>query len=183
MIRTALGLLAVFALIGVNACFVAAEFSLVSVERWRVANAATAGRRSARIAMKHFERMTFYISGTQLGVTVVSLLLGWLAEPLIADLLERAFAPGISPSAARAVSVAAAFAIATSAQIVLGEQVPKMLAISRSLKTCLFFARPMRVYGYLSLPFVTVIGRTTSRLVRLLGLEPTPELRSVLTLT
>ncbi len=148
-----------------------------------MANAAAAGRRSARIAMKHFERMTFYISGTQLGVTVVSLLLGWLAEPLIADLLERAFAPGLSSSAARAVSVAAAFAIATSAQIVLGEQVPKMLAISRSLKTCLFFARPMRVYGYLSLPFVTVIGRTTSRLVRLLGLEPTPELRSVLTLT
>lgn len=183
VIGTALGLLAVFALIGINACFVAAEFSLVSVDRWRVAEAAGAGRRSARIAMKHFERMTFYISGTQLGVTVVSLLLGWLAEPLIADLLARTLLPGLSLSAARAVSVAVAFLIVTSLQIVLGEQVPKMLAIARSLRTSLFFARPMRVYGYLSLPFIAVISRTTTRIVRLFGIEPIPELRSVLTLT
>ncbi len=178
-IRIALGLLAVFALIVANACFVAAEFSLVSVERWRVVQAAAAGRRSAQAVLKLFERITFYISGTQLGVTIVSLLLGWLSQPLIADLLERVMSPAVSPSAARAFSVAAAFVIATSAQLVLGEQIPKMLAIARSLATVMLFARPLRAYGYLSRPFITVIDRTTNGIVGLLGLKPTPELRSV----
>ena len=155
---------------------------MVSVERWRVSPLAAAGKRSARAALKLFERMTFYISGTQLGVTVVSLLLGWLAEPTIANIISPAISPSLGDSAARVASVAIAFVVATSAQVVLGEQVPKVLAISRPLGTCLFFARPLRIYGYISRPFISVISYMTARIVRFLGLEPTPELRSVLTL-
>ena len=185
-IRVALGLLAVAALIGANAFFVAAEFSAVSVERGPLEEAAGAGRRARRRAAQSLlritERLTFHLSGAQLGITVMSLLLGWVAEPLIAELLLRAIGSALSPSAAHTIAVALALALATVAHLVAGEQLPKMLAISRPLRTGLLCARPLRVYGYVAWPFVTLFNGTADRIVRLAGLEPTAELRSVRTL-
>ena len=182
MIEVALGLLAVVALIGANAFFVAAEFSAVSVERGPLEQAAASGRRSARSLLKLTERLTFYLSGAQLGITVMSLLLGWVAEPLIADLLQRALGSALAESTAHALAVGLALALATVAHLVLGEQLPKMLAISRPLGTGLLCARPLRFYGYLVWPFVTLFNASADRIVRLAGLEPTGELRSVRTL-
>ena len=185
-IRVALGLLAVVALIGANAFFVAAEFSAVSVERGPLEEAAGSGRRSrrrsAQALLKVTERLTFHLSGAQLGITVMSLLLGWVAEPLIAELLERAIGSSLAPSASHALAVALALAVATVAHLVVGEQLPKMLAISRPLATGLLCARPLRLYGILIWPFVTLFNGTADRIVRLAGLEPTAELRSVRTL-
>ncbi|MCY4631097.1 MAG: hemolysin family protein [bacterium] len=185
-IRVALGLLAVVALIGANAFFVAAEFSAVSVQRGPLKEAATsdrrARRRSARSLLKVTERLTFHLSAAQLGITVMSLLLGWVAEPLIAELLLGAFGSVLSESSAHAAAIAVALALATVVHLVAGEQLPKMLAISRPLATGLRCARPLRLYGYLMWPFVTLFNGTADRIVRLAGLEPTDELRSVRTL-
>ena len=112
----------------------------------------------------------------------MSLLLGWLAEPLIAELLLGAFDSVLSPSSAHAVAVGLALALATVVHLVVGEQLPKMLAISRPLPTGLLCARPLRLYGYLMWPFVTLFNGTADRIVRLAGLEPADELRSVRTL-
>ena len=186
MIRVALGLLAVVALIGANAFFVAAEFSAVSVPRGPLEEAAGSGRRArrrrAQSLLKVTERLTFHLSAAQLGITVMSLLLGWVAEPLIAELLLGAFGSVLSESSAHAVAVAVALALATVVHLVAGEQLPKMLAISRPLATGLLCARPLRLYGYLMWPFVTLFNSTADRVVRLAGLEPADELRSVRTL-
>ena len=117
----------------------AAEFSAVSVERGPLEEAAGSGRRSrrrsAQALLKVTERLTFHLSGAQLGITVMSLLLGWVAEPLIAELLQRAIGSSLAPSASHALAVALALAVATVAHLVVGEQLPKMLAISRPLGT------------------------------------------------
>ncbi|MCE2525432.1 MAG: HlyC/CorC family transporter [Acidimicrobiia bacterium] len=186
MIRVALGLLAVVALIGANAFFVAAEFSAVSVERGPLERAAEGGRRSRRRSAQSLlrvtDRLTFHLSAAQLGITVMSLLLGWVAEPLIAELLLGALGSGLSEATAHAVAVALALALATVVHLVAGEQLPKMLAISRPLPTGLLCARPLRFYGFVMWPFVTLFNGTADRIVRLAGLEPTAELRSVRTL-
>lgn len=128
------------------------------------------------------ERLTFHLSAAQLGITVMSLLLGWAAEPLIAELLLGAFGSVLSESSAHAVAVAVALALAMGVTLVAGEQLPKMLAISRPLATGLICARPLRLYGYVMWPFVTLFNSTADRVVRLAGLEPADELRSVRTL-
>ena len=128
------------------------------------------------------ERLTFHLSAAQLGITVMSLLLGWVAEPLIAELLLGAFGAVLGESSAHAVAVAVALALATVVHLVAGEQLPKMLAISRPLSTGLLCARPLRLYGYLTWPFVTLFNGSADRIVRLAGLEPSDELRSVRTL-
>ena len=185
-IRVALGLLAVVALIGANAFFVAAEFSAVSVQRGPLEEAAGTGRRSRRRSaqslLKVTDRLTFHLSAAQLGITVMSLLLGWVAESLIAELLLGALGSVLSETTAHAVAVALALALATVVHLVAGEQLPKMLAISRPLPTGLLCARPLRLYGFLMWPFVTLFNGTADRIVRLAGLEPTGELRSVRTL-
>jgi len=185
-IRVALGLLAVVALIGANAFFVAAEFAAVSVPRGPLEEAARSGRRArrrrAQSLLKVTERLTFHLSAAQVGITVMSLLLGWLAEPLIAELLVGAFGSVLSESSAHTVSVAVALALAMGVTLVTGEQLPKMLAISRPLSTGLICARPLRLYGYVMWPFVTLFNSTADRVVRLAGLEPAAELRSVRTL-
>ncbi len=186
VIRVALGLLAVVGLIGANAFFVAAEFSTVSVPRGPLEEATgsnkRARRRSAQSLLKVTKRLTFYLSATQLGITVMSLLLGWVAEPLIAELLLGAFGAVLSESSAHAAAIALALALATVVHLVVGEQLPKMLAISRPLSTGLLCARPLRLYGLLTWPFVTLFNGTADRIVRRAGLEPSDELRSVRTL-
>ena len=141
-----------------------------------------ARRRAAQSLLRVTERLTFHLSAAQLGITVTSLLLGWAAKPLIAELLVGTFGAVLSESSAHAAAVAVALALATVVQLVTGEQLPKMLAISRPLTTGLLCARPLRLYGYLTWPFVTLFNGTADRIVRLAGLEPVGELRSVRTL-
>src|SRR5680860_402649 len=92
-IDTALGLLAVCLLIAASAVFVAAEFALVAADRNRIEAEAEAGRRSARTALGLLKRLSFHLSGAQLGITLVSLVLGFIAEPIIAQILEPLLEP------------------------------------------------------------------------------------------
>ncbi|NCY16725.1 MAG: DUF21 domain-containing protein, partial [Actinobacteria bacterium] len=110
---TAFGLLAVVLLICINGFFVAAEFALVAVDPNRVEFAAAEGRRGARTSKALLPRLGFHLSGAQLGITVTSLLIGVVAEPSIATLLEPALEPVIGGAATTGVALAAAIAIAT----------------------------------------------------------------------
>ena len=178
-IGTALGLVAVAVLIIANAAFVANEFALVAVDRGRVSRHASEGRSAARITEKLLRRLSYHLSGAQLGITITSLVLGFIAEPTVATLLEPAVSTVVGEDTARGVSIALALTLATTVQMVLGELVPKSLAIAYPTGTAYFLARLMRGYGILVKPIVALFNGCANWVVRRLGIEPQEELRSV----
>jgi CBS domain containing-hemolysin-like protein len=179
LIDTALGLVAVVLLIAANGAFVANEFALLAVDRGRVRRHAAEGRAAARTTERLLKRLSFHLSGAQLGITVTSLLLGFIAEPAVATLLEPAVGSVVGEQRATGISIALALALATMVQMVLGELVPKSLAISRPVGTAYGLARPMWLYGVLAGPVVRALNGAANRVVRGLGIEPQEELRSV----
>jgi len=178
-IDTALGLLAVILLIAANGVFVAAEFALVAADRARVDALAEEGSRRARLVRTLLRRLSFELSGAQLGITVTSLLLGFLAEPVIAHLLEPLLRPLLSESLVRAVSIVVALVLATVLQMVLGELAPKTVAIAKPERTALFLAPFLQVYGIVFGPVIRLLNRAANWSVRRLGIEPREELESV----
>ncbi|MGH7711899.1 MAG: CNNM domain-containing protein, partial [Gemmatimonadaceae bacterium] len=129
-----LRLAAVFGLVLLNGFFVAAEFALVGSRRSKLAQLAEEGDRGAKTALKAIAHLDRYISGTQLGITIASLALGWIGEPALAVLVDRLLAlVGIDiPSGAThtAAAVTTAFLILTFLHIVLGELAPKSMALA-----------------------------------------------------
>lgn len=178
MINTALRLLAALGLIAANAAFVAVEFALVSVDRTKVDERAKSGSGSARQVQRLLSRLSYHLSGAQLGITVTSLLLGALAEPAVASVIEPLLV-SIFGSVAPGWSIALALLIATVVQMVLGELVPKALATSHPLESSLVLARPAAVYGILARPLVAVLDGLATRLTRALGVEPAEELEAI----
>ncbi|MBT5581742.1 MAG: HlyC/CorC family transporter [Acidimicrobiaceae bacterium] len=177
-IDTALQLIAVVALVSANAGFVAAEFALVAVDRTRVEERASQGSRRARQTQRLLSRLSYHLSGAQLGITITSLLLGFLAEPAIASLLEPVL-EGIFGEAPAAVSIGLALLIATFTQMVFGELIPKSLATSKPLEASFVLARPTAVYGILARPVVVLLDGLAARITRRLGVEPKEELESI----
>ncbi len=160
-----------------NAGFVAAEFALVAVDRTRVDERARQGRRSARRVQRLLGQLSYHLSGAQLGITVTSLMLGFLAEPTVAAAID----PGLEAvfgDVPDAWSIALALIIATLVQMVFGELVPKALATSRPLEASFALARPTAVYGVLARPLIAVLDGLAARLTRVLGVEPAEELES-----
>ncbi|MEZ5142007.1 MAG: hemolysin family protein [Acidimicrobiales bacterium] len=183
LIDIALGLLAVCLLVAATAVFVAAEFALVAVDRTRIARLAEEGSRRARTAQPLLRRLSFHLSGAQLGITVASLILGFIAEPTIAELPRPLLEPFLGPGAERGVSVALALTIATFLEMVLGELVPKTIAIARSESTTLALSPFLRVYGLVFGPLIRLLDGAANWTVRRLGIEPTEELSSVRSLS
>jgi magnesium and cobalt exporter, CNNM family len=178
-IGTALGLVAVAVLIIANAAFVANEFALVAVDRARVSRHAQEGKAGARLTETLLRRLSYHLSGAQLGITITSLVLGFIAEPAVAAVLEPPIAAIVGEGSGRGVSIAVALALATTMQMVLGELVPKSLAIAYPIGTAYFLAPVMRVYGVLVKPVVALFNGCANWVVRRLGIEPQEELRSV----
>lgn len=179
----ALGLVLVFFLIIANGFFVAAEFALVAVDRAKVENDVEAGRLRARVAKGLLAHLSFHLSGAQLGITVTSLLIGLLAEPAIAELLHPALEPLLGSVAVIGVSLAIAIFLATVVQMIVGELVPKGLAIARPETTVYLLGPLVRVYGIIFGPLIRMLNGAANRTVRLLGVEPTEELSHVRTLS
>ena len=121
---TVIGLLGVVALILANGLFVAAEFALVAVDRSQIAIEVENGTRGARLVESIHRRLSYSLSGAQLGITICSLALGVLSEPVVAPLLEPIFGP-LDHSAAVTASVVAALLLTTVVQMVVGELVPR----------------------------------------------------------
>ncbi|MFF5496782.1 hemolysin family protein [Streptomyces aquilus] len=160
------------------AVFVAAEFSLTTVERGELERAVQAGERGAEGALKAVRRLTVQLSGAQLGITVTSLVIGMLAEPSLAALLrgplEAAGLGGAAPTVATVLGVA----LSTVVLMVIGELVPKNWAISRPLAVAKVVAGPQRGFTAAFGPFIRHLNDTANRAVRRIGLEPAEELAS-----
>ncbi len=171
-----MGLVAVFVLIALNGIFVAGEFSLVAVDAERVEVMAGEGHRRARTVKKLLSRLSFHLGGAQLGITVTSLLLGFLAEDTIGEFLR--YLPGFNLTSGPA-QAGIAIAIVAVIQMVFGELAPKNIAISRPLGTGLWLGPILRVYGVISAPVTATFNGLANRLLRLCGIEPVEELRSL----
>ncbi|MFI6085534.1 hemolysin family protein [Streptomyces sp. NPDC051217] len=159
--------------------FVAAEFSLTTVERSDLEQAVENGERGAASAMKAVRSLTFQLSGAQLGITVTNLVVGMLAEPSVAKLIRGPVkAIGFSSSVASSLALVIGTALSTVVLMVVGELVPKNWAISSPLTVVKVVATPQRFFTAAFRPFISHLNNTANRLVRLLGLEPTEELAS-----
>ncbi|MDX3853546.1 hemolysin family protein [Streptomyces sp. AK02-01A] len=159
--------------------FVAAEFSLTTVERGDLERAAERGERGAAGALKAVRSLTFQLSGAQLGITVTNLVVGMLAEPSIGELIRGPVeAIGLSPSVASSVALVIGTALSTIVLMVVGELVPKNWAISSPLAVAKVVATPQRYFTMAFRPFIAHLNATANRIVRRFGLEPTEELAS-----
>ncbi|MFI6335962.1 hemolysin family protein [Streptomyces sp. NPDC050535] len=173
-------LLLLLALLLTLACavFVAAEFSLTTVERGDLERAAEAGERGADGALKAVRKLTLQLSGAQLGITVTSLVIGMLAEPSFAVLLRGPLEAVGLGGAASSVATLLGVVISTVVLMVVGELVPKNWAISRPLAVAKVVAGPQRGFTTAFGPFIRHLNNTANRFVRRVGLEPAEELAS-----
>lgn len=167
-----INLFVVLLLVGANAFFVASEFSLVAVRPTRLQQLKQAGDARASVAEYLLRDLDRVLSGVQLGITMASLALGWLGEITLAGMLEPLFRRLELPWAtalAHTVAVAAAFLAITSLHVVLGEQVPKIMAIQRAEKLALLIARPLAVFMVASWPLTKVLDAASNWLLRAMG--------------
>jgi CBS domain containing-hemolysin-like protein len=158
-----------------NGFFVAAEFALVKVRGTRLQWLAERGNSRARVAVHLLSRLDLYLSACQFGITVSSLILGWLAEPAVARLLialASALGWPVAESAAlHAVSLVIALTIVTTLHMTLGEQAPKIWAIQKSEATSLQVAYPLRFFTFVFVPLIWVINQISNWMLRLAGIS------------
>ncbi|GHD31622.1 hemolysin family protein [Streptomyces galbus] len=159
--------------------FVAAEFSLTTVERSELERAVERGERGAAGALKAARNLTFQLSGAQLGITVTNLVVGMLSEPSIAKLIAGPLESlGLSSSTSSSVALVLGTALSTVFLMVVGELVPKNWAISSPLAVAKRVGTPQRWFSAAFRPFITHLNNTANRFVRRLGIEPAEELAS-----
>lgn len=171
--------LAIVVLIVGTAVFVAAEFSLTALDRSIVeANARTGGRRD-RFIQRAQHKLSFQLSGAQLGISITTLVTGYLTQPLVDKLPYPPLAAiGISDGLADGLTTFLALVIVTSVSMVFGELVPKYLAIARPLRTARAVVVPQLVFSVLFTPAIRLTNGVANWIVRELGIEPAEELRS-----
>lgn len=171
--------LLVILLVLANGFFVAAEFALVGVRRSRVAALARDGSRRAKLLLELIDSLNAYISATQLGITMASLALGWIGEPVFAHLLEAPLKGRVSEPVLDTIAFALAFTLITFLHIVLGELAPKTLALERTEKIALAVARPLHLFYKLFRWPIRLLDWAGTRTVRLFGLHPSGEHASI----
>jgi len=165
-------LLAVLLLVLVNGFFVAAEYSLVRSRRSKLEAEAEAGQRGARLALAHVDRINEYISACQVGITMASIGIGALGEPIITDLVRPVLEGPLAHGAAVVISVLIAYLVITSAHIIVGELVPKVYVIQRAESVIRLVARPLQWSRIVFHPFTVVLTAISNRVLRLLGVDP-----------
>jgi putative hemolysin len=167
-------LVGLFALVCANGFFVAAEFSIVTVRKTRIDQMIAEGHRGARAVRRAVSAPDRYIAATQLGITMASLGLGWMAEPSLASVFEPAlsFLPAhLAAATAHSIAVAIAFAIITAAEIVFGELAPKWIALERPESTAIWLVRPLELFMRAFWPFIRLVHGTAQAVIRVVGLR------------
>ncbi|MFC8592371.1 hemolysin family protein [Streptomyces atroolivaceus] len=178
-----LGVLSVFVLTAGTGYFVAQEFAYVSADRLALAREAEAGDRKAARALKVLGRLSFMLSGAQLGITVTGLVVGFIAEPSVSALLRPALSGlGIPDGAVSGISVVLAFVLATVVQMVLGELAPKNLAIAVPERLAKALSGSTLAYLKVVGPVVRIFDGAANGLLRKTGIEPVEELHHGATL-
>jgi CBS domain containing-hemolysin-like protein len=173
------GVLLTVVLLALNALFVAAEFALISARRTQLEPRIQAGSRPARMAMRAIENITQVMAAAQLGITICSLGLGAVGEPAIAHLLEPVFeAVSLPEGLVHPVSFVIAMTIVVFAHVVLGEMVPKNLALVGPDRAALFLGPFMLAVVVVFKPFVLLLNGTANVIVRLFKVEPKGEVAS-----
>ena len=170
-----LGLVVVGILVLANAFFVAAEFSLVSVRRTRIAELVENGVASAASVQEAIDNPDRVIAATQLGITLSSLALGWIGEPALSHLLlpvVQLFPAEIQTEVSHTISAALAFSVITFLHVVVGELMPKSVALQDPERTSLFVAKPTLVTEKIFKPAIWALNGTGNTLLRLLGVQP-----------
>jgi CBS domain containing-hemolysin-like protein len=176
-ISVGLKIFAILVLVLLNGFFVAAEFALVKVRDTQLEPYVAKGQKRAKVARRTVYNLDAALSATQLGITLASLGLGWIGEPVFASLLH----PVLnlfqieSPEARHSISFAVGFSIITFLHIVVGELAPKSLAIRKPLPTTLWISMPLDWFYKISFPFIWALNHTANWLLRRLGIDPISE--------
>jgi putative hemolysin len=163
-------------LVAANAFFAAAEFSLVSVRDTRIQQLIEAGRIGARIVQRLHQHLDEVVNGVQLGITMVSLTLGWIGEPMVASLVGSLPVVQRLPHVAiyaHTIAIAVAFSLITYMHVILGELVPKTLALQRAEQVALAVAAPMEAFLTLTRPVLFFMRRSGGLVLRAFGAQPT----------
>ncbi|MEX5271840.1 hemolysin family protein [Kocuria sabuli] len=169
-------------LVAGNALFVAVEFAFLTVNRNQVRAAEEAGDRRAVALERALTKTSTNLSGAQLGITLTSLVVGFLAGPSLGVLLTEVLGfTGMSPAAVTGVATTAAFVIATFTQMVFGELVPKNWAIAEPLRVSYLVVHPQRIFMVLFGWLVRILNSSANQVLRLLGFTPTEEVANART--
>ena len=166
-----LELLAVLALLLLNAFFVASEYGLVTARRTRITELRDQGNRRARAVLRITSNPNHFIAAMQLGVTLTSLAIGALGEPVFAQIFD--------PIPATIVSILLAFLLITYLHVVVGELIPKGIALGHPETTALTVSSPVRAFFFVFKPLIWVLQKSSDNALRLLGLEPPGDERGV----
>lgn len=178
----ALGLIAVLLLVAASAYFVAMEFGFTAASRNRLAAAELEGDRRSGAAVAVLRRLSFTLSGAQLGITVAALVTGFIAEPVFAALLEPGLGlAGVPDSSLRAISLSMGFVISTVLLMVLGELAPKNLAIAIPETTARALGRSTLLFLKVFGPVIRLFDGSANRLLKLVGITPVQESHGVVT--
>src|SRR5246127_3354354 len=163
-------------LVAANAFFAAAEFALVSVRDTRIQQLIESGRIGARIVQRLHQHLDEVVNGVQLGITMVSLTLGWIGEPMVARLVESLrFVQDVPHAAvyAHGIAIVIAFTLITYLHVLLGELVPKTLALQRAEQIALAVAAPMEAFLTMTRPVLYFMRESGSLVLRLFGARDT----------
>ena len=161
-----------------NAGFVAVEFALIAARRSRLEPLAEAGNRRAKMALAAMSDLNRQLAGAQLGITMASLGLGFVAEPAVARLIERAvesFAE-LPSGVLHTISISVSLALVVYLHMVLGEMVPKNIALAGAERTAMWLAPVNRLYAIVFGPLIGLLNRLSAGVVRLFGVEPIDQL-------
>jgi CBS domain containing-hemolysin-like protein len=168
-------LLCVPALVALNGFFVAAEFALVSLRRTKIEEMVQRGVSGAKAVDVATVKLDRTIAATQLGITLASIILGWVAEPPLARLIEPLFSllpPSFQFPAVHTIATALALLVVTFMHVVFGEFIPKSLALQKAEGTALWVAKPLNVFAKLTAPLTAVMRGTGNAFLRVFGFRP-----------
>jgi CBS domain containing-hemolysin-like protein len=167
-------ILITFLLVFLNGFFVAAEFAMVKVRTSQLEINAQNGNYLAGVARNIVSKLDGYLAATQLGITLASLGLGWIGEPVVAKIIINLMTLAgieISPELAHSIALPIAFLVITILHIVFGELAPKSLAIQRSQRTVMIIALPLKFFFYLFRPFIWLLNGFANLLLKAIGIS------------
>ncbi|MDR2342343.1 MAG: CNNM domain-containing protein, partial [Campylobacteraceae bacterium] len=169
-------IIAIF-LVLLNGFFVLSEFAIVKVRRTRLEELVKNGNDNAKLAFKMSNSLDTYLSATQLGITLSSLALGWIGEPAVGKLIETPVLKFFPENLAlvHTASFVVAFTLITLVHVVMGELVPKSIAIAKSEKASLLIAKPLQLFWVLFYPFIKLFDILAAFFLKRIGINPAKE--------
>ncbi|AKT90032.1 hypothetical membrane protein (DUF21 domain), possible TlyC family hemolysin [Campylobacter ureolyticus RIGS 9880] len=170
-------LILAFVFVLLNAFFVLSEFAIVKIRKSKLEELSKDGVKNAKMAYEITNSLDSYLSATQLGITISSLALGWIGEPAVAMLIEKPINSIFEANATviHSISFIISFTFITLLHVVLGELVPKSVAIATPEKSVLFVAKPLHAFWVIFKPFIAVFDFLAGGILKLIGIRPAGE--------